>query len=239
MVDIARANGISVVIASILPAAKIPVEAGDWPRPKQVVDAECLAARSRAVDAARSTPITTARWRTPRAGMSPDVAPDGIHPNARGHATDGADHPRGDCRSGKAGDPQGALAPARIWHKCRHRSAAEAPERPTDKAAMKTQRDEAPMIELLTAPTPNGWKISIMLEECGLPYRVQWIDLGKGEQFAPDFLTISPNNRIPAITDHAPADGGEPISVFETGTLLDLAEKTGQFLPMTFAAASG
>ena len=88
------------------------------------------------------------------------------------------------------------------------------------------------MIELLTAPTPNGWKISIMLEECGLPYRVQWIDLGKGEQFAPDFLTISPNNRIPAITDHAPADGGEPISVFETGAiLLYLAEKTGQFLP--------
>jgi GST-like protein len=97
---------------------------------------------------------------------------------------------------------------------------------------MKTQRDEAPMIELLTAPTPNGWKISIMLEECGLPYRVQWIDLGRGEQFAPDFLTISPNNRIPAITDHAPADGGEPISVFETGAiLLYLAEKTGQFLP--------
>ena len=97
---------------------------------------------------------------------------------------------------------------------------------------MKTKRDEAPMIELLTAPTPNGWKISIMLEECGLPYRVQWIDLGKGEQFAPDFLTISPNNRIPAITDHAPADGGEPISVFETGAiLLYLAEKTGQFLP--------
>lgn len=97
---------------------------------------------------------------------------------------------------------------------------------------MKTQRDEAPMIELLTAPTPNGWKISIMLEECGLPYRVQWIDLGKGEQFAPDFLTISPNNRIPAITDYAPADGGEPISVFETGAiLLYLAEKTGQFLP--------
>ncbi len=97
---------------------------------------------------------------------------------------------------------------------------------------MKTKRDEAPMIELLTAPTPNGWKISIMLEECGLPYRVQWIDLGKGEQFAPDFLTISPNNRIPAITDHAPADGGEPISVFETGAiLLYLAQKTGQFLP--------
>lgn len=88
------------------------------------------------------------------------------------------------------------------------------------------------MIELLTAPTPNGWKISIMLEECGLPYRVQWIDLGKGEQFAPDFLAISPNNRIPVIVDHAPNDGGEPVSVFETGAiLLYLAEKSGQFLP--------
>jgi GST-like protein len=59
------------------------------------------------------------------------------------------------------------------------------------------------MIELLSAPTPNGWKITIMLEECGLPYRVRWIDLGKGEQFAPDFLAVSPNNRIPAIIDHA------------------------------------
>lgn len=88
------------------------------------------------------------------------------------------------------------------------------------------------MIELLTAPTPNGWKISIMLEECGLSYRVRWIDIGKGEQFAPEFLAISPNNRIPAIVDHDPADGGEPISVFETGAILVyLAEKTARFLP--------
>lgn len=88
------------------------------------------------------------------------------------------------------------------------------------------------MIELYTAPTPNGWKISIMLEECGLPYRVHWVDIGKGEQFAPAFLDISPNNRIPAIVDTAPADGGEPLSVFETGAiLLYLAEKVGRFLP--------
>lgn len=88
------------------------------------------------------------------------------------------------------------------------------------------------MIELLTAPTPNGWKVSIMLEECGLPYRVRWVNIGKGEQFAPDFLAVSPNNRIPAIIDHTPADGGEPIPVFETGAiLLYLAEKTEQFLP--------
>lgn len=88
------------------------------------------------------------------------------------------------------------------------------------------------MIELLTAPTPNGWKISIMLEECALPYRVRWVNIGKGEQFAPDFLAVSPNNRIPAIIDHAPADGGAPIPVFETGAILVyLAEKTGMFLP--------
>ena len=88
------------------------------------------------------------------------------------------------------------------------------------------------MIELLTAPTPNGWKISIMLEECGLPFEVKWINIDKGDQFKPEFLAISPNNRIPAIVDHAPADGGEPMSVFETGAILVyLAEKTGQFLP--------
>ena len=88
------------------------------------------------------------------------------------------------------------------------------------------------MIELFTAPTPNGWKISIMLEECGLPYTVSWINIGKGDQFKPEFLAISPNNRIPAIIDHDPADGGDPVSVFETGAILVyLAEKTGRFWP--------
>lgn len=88
------------------------------------------------------------------------------------------------------------------------------------------------MIELLTAPSPNGWKVSVMLEECGLEYAPRWISLGKGEQHAPDFLAISPNGRIPAIIDHAPADGGTPIPVFESGAILMyLAEKTGQFLP--------
>ena len=66
------------------------------------------------------------------------------------------------------------------------------------------------MIDLYYAPTPNGWKISIMLEEIGLPYRVIPVNIRAGEQFKPDFLAISPNNRIPAIVDHAPADGGEP-----------------------------
>ena len=88
------------------------------------------------------------------------------------------------------------------------------------------------MIELLTAPTPNGWKISVMLEECGLAYEPRWISLGKGEQHEPGFLAVSPNGRIPAIVDHAPADGGEPVSIFESGAILIyLAEKTGRFLP--------
>jgi GST-like protein len=88
------------------------------------------------------------------------------------------------------------------------------------------------MIELFTAPTPNGWKISIMLEECRLPYEVKWVNIGKGQQFAPDFLAISPNNKIPAIIDHDPEDGGQPVSVFETGAILVyLADKTGLFLP--------
>jgi GSH-dependent disulfide-bond oxidoreductase len=88
------------------------------------------------------------------------------------------------------------------------------------------------MIDLYYWPTPNGWKLSIMLEECGMPYTLKPVNIGKGEQFTPAFLAISPNNRMPAIVDHAPAGGGAPVSVFESGAcLLYLAEKTGQFLP--------
>lgn len=88
------------------------------------------------------------------------------------------------------------------------------------------------MIDLYYWTTPNGHKITIFLEECGLDYQIKPVDISKGEQFAPAFLEISPNNRIPAIVDHAPADGGAPISVFESGAiLLYLAEKTGRFLP--------
>jgi GST-like protein len=87
------------------------------------------------------------------------------------------------------------------------------------------------MIDLYYWTTPNGHKITIFLEEAGLPYRIVPVNIGKGEQFAPAFLEISPNNRIPAIVDHAPADGGAPIPVFESGAiLLYLAEKTGRFL---------
>ena len=80
-------------------------------------------------------------------------------------------------------------------------------------------------------PTPNGWKISIMLEECGLPYLVHPINISTGEQFEPNFLAVSPNNRIPAIVDHD-GPGGKPISLFESGAILQyLGRKTGKFYP--------
>jgi len=88
------------------------------------------------------------------------------------------------------------------------------------------------MIDLYYWTTPNGHKITLFLEEAGLEYAIKPVDIGKGEQFDPAFLKISPNNRIPAIVDHAPADGGKPISVFESGAiLLYLAGKTGRFIP--------
>jgi GST-like protein len=88
------------------------------------------------------------------------------------------------------------------------------------------------MIDLYYWTTPNGHKITMLLEELGLAYAIQPINISQGEQFAPDFLRIAPNNRIPAIVDHAPADGGQAISLFESGAiLLYLADKTGQFIP--------
>lgn len=93
------------------------------------------------------------------------------------------------------------------------------------------------MIDLSYWPTPNGHKITLLLEELAeagapLPYTIVPVNIGAGEQFKPDFLAIAPNNRMPAIVDHAPADGGAPLSVFESGAILVyLAEKTGRFLP--------
>jgi GST-like protein len=96
-----------------------------------------------------------------------------------------------------------------------------------------------PMIDLYYAPTPNGWKISIMLEELGIPYTVKPVNIRAGDQFKPEFLAIGPNNRIPAIVDLKPADGGAPFSVFETGAILIyLADKTGRFLPSELRARS-
>ena len=87
------------------------------------------------------------------------------------------------------------------------------------------------MIEVYSWPTPNGHKVHIMLEECGLPYHVHPVNIGTGDQFKPDFLRISPNNKIPAIVDPEGPEG-EPISLFESGAiLLYLAGKTGRFLP--------
>jgi GSH-dependent disulfide-bond oxidoreductase len=88
------------------------------------------------------------------------------------------------------------------------------------------------MIDLHYWPTPNGHKVTLFLEEAGLPYRIHPVNIGKGAQFEPDFLKIAPNNRMPAIVDHEPQGGGAPISLFESGAiLLYLAEKTKQFIP--------
>jgi len=87
------------------------------------------------------------------------------------------------------------------------------------------------MIDLYYWTTPNGHKITLFLEETGLPHRIVPVNIGKGEQFADDFLKIAPNNRIPAIVDHAPAGGGAPLTLFESGAiLLYLADKTGRFI---------
>lgn len=91
------------------------------------------------------------------------------------------------------------------------------------------------MIDFHYWPTPNGWKVAIMLEECGLPYTTHFVNIGAGDQFTPEFLAISPNGRMPAIVDHQPPahyPEGQPVSVFESAAILwYLAEKTGRFLP--------
>jgi len=91
------------------------------------------------------------------------------------------------------------------------------------------------MIDLHYWTTPNGHKITLFLEETGLPYQIFPVNIGNNDQFKPEFLKIAPNNRIPAIVDHQPADGAEPLSLFESGAiLLYLADKTGQFIAQDF-----
>lgn len=103
--------------------------------------------------------------------------------------------------------------------------------RPTAPGGFRKVEDA--MIDLYWWPTPNGHKITMFCEEAGVDYRLRPVNIGRGEQFEPEFLAISPNNRIPAIVDHEPAGGGAPVSVFESGAiLLYLAEKTGRFLPI-------
>ncbi|MBE7638337.1 glutathione S-transferase [Sneathiella sp. P13V-1] len=93
------------------------------------------------------------------------------------------------------------------------------------------------MIDLYFWPTPNGWKVSILLEELGVPYNLIPVNIGKGDQFEPEFLKISPNNRMPAIVDHDPVDGGEPISIFESAAIMTyLADKYGRFMPSELRA---
>ncbi len=88
------------------------------------------------------------------------------------------------------------------------------------------------MLDLHYWPTPNGKKVTIQLEECGIPYNVIPCNIGKGDQFTDEFLRICPNNRMPALVDNAPEDGGEPIHIFESGAImLYIAEKTGKFMP--------
>ncbi len=88
------------------------------------------------------------------------------------------------------------------------------------------------MIDVHYWPTPNGWKVTIMLEECGLDYAIKPVDIGGGDQFKPEFLRLSPNNRMPAIVDHEPIGGGAPLALFESGAILEyLGDKTGRFLP--------
>jgi GSH-dependent disulfide-bond oxidoreductase len=89
------------------------------------------------------------------------------------------------------------------------------------------------MIDLYYWPTPNGWKVAIMLEEVGLPYRIMPVNICRGEQFKAEYLAINPNNRMPAIVDHEPIGGGAPLTIFESGAiLLYLAEKTRKLMPL-------
>jgi GST-like protein len=109
-------------------------------------------------------------------------------------------------------------------------SKAKKPSKPAEKPKLKLVASQKP-IDLYYWPTPNGFKISIMLEECGLPYNLIPVNISKGDQFKPSFLKISPNNRMPAIVD-PDGPGGKPISIFESGAILQyLGRKTGKFYP--------
>ena len=124
---------------------------------------------------------------------------------------------------------QGALAHGP--HKPQGNARRRKPRKPRRERSKKRAGARRKPIDLYYWPTPNGWKITIMLEECGLPYTMIPVDISKGDQFKPEFLAISPNNRMPAIVDHG-GPGGKPISVFESGAILQyLGRKTGKFYP--------
>src|SRR5690606_34068509 len=166
--------------------------------------------RPRRASAAAAFPAACAvpRWRR---GGGP-VASVAAGP---GRARPARDHP---CRRMSSGRTAGT-GPASALP-CPHAAARPRPAR------------RLSMIRVHYWPTPNGHKITLFLEEAGLPYELVPVDIGRGAQFEPDFLAISPNNKMPAIVDDEPADGGAPLSVFESGAiLLYLADKTGRFLP--------
>jgi GST-like protein len=118
----------------------------------------------------------------------------------------------------------------RSGNKLKRRKALGRKSRPAAPARPAATRGKKP-VDLYYWPTPNGWKITIMLEECGLSYAVIPVNISKGDQFEPGFLAISPNNRMPAIVDHQ-GPGGRPISIFESGAILQyLGRKTGKFYP--------
>jgi len=111
------------------------------------------------------------------------------------------------------------------------KKAAKKTARKVAKPSRSAGKSKQEPIDLYYWATPNGWKISIMLEECALPYKVHFVNIGKGDQFKPSFLKIAPNNRMPAIVDPN-GPGGKPISVFESGAILQyLGRKTGKFYP--------
>jgi GSH-dependent disulfide-bond oxidoreductase len=126
--------------------------------------------------------------------------------------------------------PKSARQPAKS-SKSKIKSAAKTIKSRIEQAIRGRAAKPKKPIDLYYWPTPNGWKISIMLEECRLAYNVVPVNISKGEQFTPEFLAISPNNRMPAIVDHD-GPGGKPISVFESGAILQyLGRKTGKFYP--------
>src|SRR5688572_15501517 len=132
------------------------------------------------------------------------------------------------CRLGAKGARMARTSASKRGQRARKASVARAPRRSGPAKPVPTKP-----IELYYWPTPNGYKVSIMLEECGLPYRVIPLNIARGDQFKPAFLAISPNNRMPAIVDPA-GPGGRPISIFESGAILQyLGRKTGRFYPAT------
>src|SRR5690606_26176423 len=129
------------------------------------------------------------------------------------------------CTGRQAERPRRTRAPSRAARPCPRRRKGHA--RPEQERAMPQP------IDLYYWPTPNGWKITIALHEMDLPYTLHLVNIGKGEQFAPDFLKIAPNNRMPAIVDPEGPDG-KPVSIFESGAILQyLARKTGNFYGQT------